>query len=129
VKDQQAKDKLLKQFQEAEIMSKPIGFYTWNATLAACFRFMRFFQQELDEEEIAVPRALAQTLAKDKAMLADYQKVIAFYSKLTNPMICLSLVDLTGPETEALAELARKKGVSHATVAVFPPSRSRETIL
>src|SRR5207302_3224022 len=30
---------------------------------------------------------------------------------------------------QSLGELARKKGVHHATVAVFPPSRSRETIL
>ncbi|HEV3119007.1 MAG TPA: hypothetical protein VGY58_18280 [Gemmataceae bacterium] len=65
VRDRPAKDKLLKEFQEAEIMSKPIGFYTWNPTLSACFRFMRFFQQEFGDDELAAPRALAQTLAKD----------------------------------------------------------------
>jgi hypothetical protein len=129
VSDQQAKDRLLKEFQEAEVLSKPIGFYTWNETLAACFRFMRFFQQEFGAGEVEVPLALARVLAQNKGLLAEYQKAVAFYEKLTNPNICLSLADLTAPNPPSLPRLAQDKKVAHATVAVFPPSRSRETLL
>jgi hypothetical protein len=129
VSDQQAKDRLLKEFRDAEVMSKPIGFYTWNDTLTACFRFMRFFQQEFAADEVEVALALARVLAQDKGLLAEYQKAVAFYAKLTNPYICLSLADLSAPNPPPLPRLAQEKNVSHATVAVFPPSRSRETLL
>src|SRR5262249_41584981 len=40
-----AKAAYLRTFEADETTSKPIGFYTWNKTLGACFRFLRFFQK------------------------------------------------------------------------------------
>jgi hypothetical protein len=119
--DVQAKNDYLSAFRNDEVASKPIGFYTWNRELADCFRFLRFFQREFTTD-LTVPRALVAALEKDAALRADYEKVIAFYAKLTNPYVCRSLLDIdAAPEQVPLA--------THDAVALLPPSTSRETVL
>jgi hypothetical protein len=132
VDDLLAKDRYLGAFQENEARSKLIGFYTWNDTLAACFRFMHFFQQEFSAIDLTVPNAIARALASEPALLGDYRKLLDFYSKLTNPYICLSVTDLIGlesPRPDQIVALSRSKGVTHASIAFFPPSSSREVVL
>src|SRR5262249_41079784 len=109
-----------------------IGFYTWDETLSACFRFLRFFQREFDAHDLAVPAALARVLARDPALLADYRKAVGLYARLTDPFLCLSVADLVNVDPLGPEELARRcheRKVWHQTVALFPPSTSRETVL
>jgi len=130
--DRAEKDRLLREFQSNEVASKPIGFYTWNDSLGTCFRFLRFFQREFDPEHLAVPLSITRLLAQDKTILADYQKTLGFYARLTNPYICLSTADLIGmpaPDADRFSKLCKQKKVSHATVALFPPSTSKEVVL
>ena len=129
------KDRLLARFQASEAESKPVGFYTWNEQLGALFRFMRFFQRpfgESDAKELEIPRALVAVLSQDKALLADYEQVLSFYAKLSNPAHCLSLADIRSASTldmPAVKRLAQEKRVAQAAVAVFPPSTSKEAVL
>jgi hypothetical protein len=130
--DRAAKERYLQDFNRNEVQSKPIGFYTWNHTLKACFRFLRFFQDPFDERHLAVPAAISQVLNQDAALLADYRKALAFYARLTNPYSCLSAADLVGiaPLTpERFTALCQERKVRHQAVALFPPSTSRETVL
>jgi hypothetical protein len=132
VTDMAKKDALVRQFLANEVASKPIGFYTWNETLAACFRFLRFFQRQFTAGELAVPVAIAQALAQNEALLADYRKAMQFYAKLTNPYNCLSVADLVSlkpADAQSFAALCKEKQVAHPAVALFPPSTSRETVL
>jgi hypothetical protein len=132
VTDRAKKDAFLSQFQANEVASKPIGFYTWNETLAACFRFLRFFQRQFTAGELAVPLAIAQALAQNEALLADYRKAMQFYAKLTNPYTCLSVADLVSlkpSDAQSFAALCKAKQVARPAVALFPPSTSRETVL
>src|SRR5262249_45033935 len=94
VADPAAKDRWLAGFQANPVASKPIGFYTWNETLATCFRFLRFFQHEFGPGELAVPQALARTFAEDPGLLADYRKAMDFFARLTNPYTCLSVAEV-----------------------------------
>ncbi len=130
--DKAAKDRYLGAFRENEVASKPIGFYTWDETLSACFRFLRFFQQQFGPDDLTVPAALAGVLSGDPALLADYRKALDFYAHLTDPYICLSVADLPAGNPiaqEAFRRRCAEKKVSHETVALFPPSTSRETVL
>jgi hypothetical protein len=130
--DPKGKDQLLANFRADENRSKPIGFYTWNKKLESRFRFLRFFQKEFPGNDLATPEAIAQALAKDPVLLADYRKAIGFYARLTNPSACLSVADLPAEKPlDALAfeRLCREKKVIHQSVALFPPSRSREGML
>jgi hypothetical protein len=129
VTDRPKKDKLLAGFKADEVASKPIGFYTWNEDLSACFRFLRFFQQPFPANDLAVPFALAGALAEDKALLADYQKALTFYARLTNPARSLSVADLVGKTPEQAGALAREKHNERGGVALFPESTSKETVL
>ncbi len=121
-----------RQFLADEVASTPVGFYTWNRTLSDCFRFLRFFQHEFPLDKLEIPRVLAEVLARDDALLAEYGKALAFYAKLTNPAICFSVAGLVGmPATAAgdFEKLAAGRQIAHRTVALFPPSTSRETVL
>jgi hypothetical protein len=132
VADRGAKERLLANFKNDEVASKPIGFYTWNEPLGSCFRFLRFFQVKYEKDNLTVPLALAKALADDPALLADYRKAMDFYSKLTNPYSCLSMADLVGTEpldAARFAQLCKEKKVHKEAVALFPPSTSRETVL
>ena len=87
--DRLAKDRYLRSFSKDEIRSKPIGFYTWNDDLKACFRFLRFFQKEFKPDDIpnemAIPQTLGKVIAADPTLLADYHKAVGFYAPLDEP--------------------------------------------
>jgi hypothetical protein len=132
VTDQSTKNVLLAQFNGNEVQSKPIGFYTWNETLGQCFRFLRFFQRQLEETGLSLIRALADAVSKDKAVLADYQKAMAFYARLTNPYSCLTCAEVMGQPTldwPTIKGLCKQKKTAHLAVALFPPSVSKEVVL
>ena len=113
-----AKDTLLQQFVSNEVQSKPIGFYNWNSTLRECFRFLRFFQQPIRDR--ATAQAITDALSRKQALLSDYRKALAFYSRLTNPPADASVLDL----------IERKEPLPpDATIVLFPASTSRETEL
>jgi hypothetical protein len=112
------KARLLAQFRGDEVRSKPIGFYTWNATLGDCFRFLRFFQRPFGEDERQVPQALAGALQSDKALLDDYRKALDFYAKLTNPY-----------HHKTVADLVSGGEPVRGPVALFPASTSKEAVL
>lgn len=116
VVDKAWKDRWLAEFSRDVPKSKPIGFYTWNETLATTFRFLRFFQNEFAEDDLVVPKALAGHLAKDDGLRADYRKAVGFYAKLTNPPRCRSVLDLIEPAGKRVSKY----------VALFPSSTSRE---
>jgi hypothetical protein len=71
---------------------------------------------------------VAAALADAPDLLARYRALNAFYGRLTNPLACLSADALIGA-TDDLDALARRHGVRRATVAILPPSGSRETEL
>ena len=129
VSDTARRDEMLRVFESNKLRSKPLGFYDWSAELQECYRFLKFMQQPFDIEEDKWPaemQALAQVLESDETLRADYQQAIEFYSRLTNPPVALSLLDVQG-ETGAAA--AAKRQVSQQmrpAVAVFPASTNRE---
>jgi hypothetical protein len=126
--DQAEKAKWLADFAQNKAASKPIGFYTWTPELQQTWRFYRFLQHEFDATHLAIPRDVAAALKDHAALLKQYRAINAFYGRLTNPLNCLpvdALIDAT-PDVDALA---KQRGASHAAVALFPPSTSRETEL
>jgi hypothetical protein len=135
IADQPARESLLADFRAEEAASKPIGFYTWNDELEKLFRFMRFFQHEFKpghKRDLEIVQALVAALTDDKQLAADYQQAVDFYSRLTNPGLCLSLADLSSTaqiNAATLTQLAQKLHRSHETIAVFPPSTSKEVVL
>ena len=113
-----AKQQMLQAFEALEVRSKPIGFYTWNETLSACFRFLRFFQQNFNDNDAAIPLAIARAFHDDSSSLfADYQKALGFYARLTNPYHTRPIADIVGKDSFT------------GTVALFPGSTSKETVL
>lgn len=126
--------KFIDAFERDETASKPIGFYTWNEELKTLFRFFRFFQQRIEDREIA--DAVAAALVKDEALRNDYEKLLAFYSGLTNPFIDLSCMDLIeGGKVSGkpLDKIAAAKGLPKRPigpgVCILPYSGSTETVL
>jgi hypothetical protein len=126
--DQQEKAKWLVEFEQNKAASKPIGFYTWTPELQRTWRFYRFLQHEFDADHLAIPRDVAGVLKARADLLKQYRAINAFYGRLTNPLICLPVDALIGA-TQDVAALAKQRGASHETAAVFPPSTSRETEL
>lgn len=120
VVDKSRKAQWLADFNANTPASKPSGFYTWSDSLKATFRFMRFFQQEFGAGDLEVPSAIAALLKKDDALRSDYQKVLDFYARLTNPLGCRSVLDLIAPPA---------KKPRRDEVALFPSSDSREVLL
>ena len=108
--------KLADQFRKVETKSKPIGFYTWDATLEDCFRVLRFFSQPITEPAIVAD--LARALRADADLLRRYEQASGFYGRLTNPLATRSLVDFATDPT-----LTLDRGIE---VTLFPPSTSRE---
>lgn len=129
VTDETEKERWLAKFHADGVASKPIGFYTWNESLRRCFLFLRFFQYPFDDDKLDVPRAIADALAEDEQLRSDVAAVGQFYAGLTNPLQCLMVTDLIGVESvdaDSLASLSKRLGRPHATVALFPPSSSKE---
>jgi hypothetical protein len=122
------RDAFLAAFKSDPSIAKPISFYTWTPSLEQVWRFFRFFQREFMPNKSAVPGAMARVLARNLELLKEYRTLTSFYARLTNPAICLPLSALL-EGSEDWEALARDRGASHATVAVFPPSTSRETEL
>ncbi len=126
VADVSIKDRWRQEFDANQSASKPVGFYTWNDELKQCFRFLRFFQQELPlrpeprrPHAEGVMLAIAEALDGDAALKADYEAANAFYAKLTNPPRKTTVLLSAGPEALQTA----------ITAAFFPSSTSRETEL
>jgi len=132
VTDAAAKQRLLSEFRSNEVASKPIGFYTWSEQLSTLFRFLRFFQREFGEQDakdLLIPQALASILAQDKGLLAEYEQALAFYARLTNPRVCLSLADVQGAKPldgKALQRLASEKHVGRSPLPSFHRARRRK---
>ncbi len=120
--DTEAKAKWLKDFHADEVASKPIGFYTWDKDLETCFRFLRFFQHEFTADALAVPRALQEAVRSDPVLEEDYRRALSFYAKLSNPALGHSILNF--PDT-----MDQARPGEHATIAFFPSSTSRETVL
>jgi len=122
------RDKLIAAFKNNQALSKPISFYNWTPELQHTWRFFRFLQQQFEESEFAVPQAIAGVLKDDRELLQQYRAVNAFYGKLTNPMTCLP-VDALIDTNKSLEAMAKDLGAPKVTIAIFPPSTSRETEL
>jgi hypothetical protein len=133
--DKPAKEQWRQRFEGDLAQSKPIGFYTWNDDLKACFRFLRFLQQEIllgpDRETpdgSAVMVAIAQVLQDDLRLRDDYAAAVAFYSRLSNPP--RKGVHLLSEGPGPLQSLAGQRSAGPPAIAVFlPSSTSRENEL
>ena len=112
---------------ERSASSKPISFYAWTENLGRVWRFFKFLQEEFDAASPEI-RDIARVLEADAELRERYRRVNAFYGRLTNPLICLP-VDALVEETAPFADIMRKHGARRPTVAVLPPSTSRETEL
>ncbi len=123
----------IRKFEANPALSKPIGFYTWNDSLKRCWKFMRFFQEPLDEKSPVVGD-LVKAIQTDRALAAESQQSARFFGKLTNPLSRLTITDLIGVDRTSRAELSAlrgRRGVkedSHGA-SLFPASTSRETEL
>jgi hypothetical protein len=126
--EETAKQTLLQAFAADETCSKPIGFYDWTPELSQVWRFYRFLQTEYGERNLAPCRAVAAALASDPELLARYRAVNGFYGRLTNPLACFP-ADAIIDGTADLGALVKRYGVRRTTVAILPPSSSRETEL
>ncbi|MEK7270738.1 MAG: hypothetical protein AAB215_07360 [Planctomycetota bacterium] len=126
--EEETKRRLLREFESDVELSKPIAFYDWTPELRRLWRFHRFLQEEFDAKRLAIPRDLAKVLEKDAKLRNEYRQILAFFSRFTNPGVCLSVDDLAGAGPSFLA-IKESKKVSHPTVAFLPPLTSRETEL
>lgn len=120
VEDRAKRDAWVSGFEADTARSKPIAFYTWSKPLSDCFRFLRFFQAPFGESDRPAAAAIAEVLKADAALLADYDKALAFYAKLSNPTVDASLADLA----RGRVALDTEKDLS-----LFPASTSREAEL
>ena len=123
------KDRLLADFESKPLRSKPLGFYNWSPELQQCYRFLKFFQHEFTiggDQLPAVPRELAEVVSSNAELRADYEQAVSFFSRLTNPPVTLSLLDVAGPVNPgALAQQQLARSM-HPSVSVFPASTSKE---
>jgi hypothetical protein len=108
-------------FRGDALRSKPIGFYTWSAPLAAIFQQDRMLQTEL--KGAAGIAAVARAMHDDPSARAAYERYLALVAGLTNP--------LTGPDLRgALANLDAGRAVfPEQGISFFPASRAHETDL
>ncbi len=111
------------EFNQDELRSKPIGFYTWNDQLGAIFRQDRMLQNELKGKSGIA--AIVKALHGNKNDRAVYEGYLQLVSGLTNPR---------PPEYQDLRK--QLAAFDHGNTAVpdwalyfFPPSRSHETEL
>ncbi len=126
--EKQENDRWLVVFERNQAASKPISFYTWTPELKQVWRFFRFLQHEFTEDDLAIPRDVAAVLKQNDDLREQHRAINAFYGRLTNPSICLPVNALIDAK-QALPQLAKEHGARRATVAIFPPSTSRETEL
>lgn len=110
--------------------AEPVGFYAWNENLRRVFQFLRYLQQTFPVRE-GIPNVLANALRRNAQAREQYSRMLEFYSRLTNPLIGLSLLDLTEPDYEesSLPEIAEVKGIRRPVVSFLPSSDSKEVAL
>lgn len=113
----------IEDFQQDELRSKPIGFYTWSAQLERIFQQDRMLQTKIETPSDAVE--LAETLRANPESLATYVSYLNLVSRITNPMVCVNLSNLEVPKDRETAV----RNLRGQEVAFFPPSRSYETDL
>lgn len=129
-------------FRTDTLFARPIGFYTWNATLEGVFTSDRFLQS--GDDVFALPFgaavAIAVVLEADAGLTDGYQRVLALNSHLTNPPASYPLTRLF-PYIEGLSSLeslpsleARVRSENPPLawcggpyVTVFPASRSKDS--
>jgi len=141
-------------FLDDELLSRPVGFYAEDETLAQVFRQDRYHQQWAG----GPPRSLyargpsfgallvlAHYLGSDPARHAQYLAVERIYEGLTNPYAAYSVADLL-PQAATLAGLDdpdaawaefqethppiyELAGAPYSPVALIPSSASQETRL
>jgi hypothetical protein len=114
-------ERLVKEFRDNPLVSKPLGFYTWSKPLASIFQQDRMLQSELTDA--AGIEALVRSLHGSTEMRSTYETYLELISRLTNPP---SKPDLRG----AVASLDEGQYTAPAKgVRFFPPSTSRESEL
>ncbi len=115
----------IKQFEQNELSSKPIGFYTWNAELEWIWRFSKFLQTKFTDTKI--PNQIVKVLRSDQKLSDAYQQLCRHANQMTNPAVCLNLSQLN--LEESLGDRAAHYGVDEVAVAVFPASKGKESTL
>jgi hypothetical protein len=120
-------DELVTRFMADAKQSTPVGFYTWNEHLKRTFQFLRYLQQPF-HERAGTPDVLARALRKYPQAREQYERMLAFYTKLTNPFKGLSLLSLDEADTP-LTQVAKAHGARDAVVSFLPYSDSEETAL
>lgn len=139
-------------FEDEELYSKPIGFYTWSPTLGEIFiqdRYLQNYQVEYTPpedpysiEQVGKAAAMTIVLEADVELMDDYQGYLALYAGLTNPFMNFpvtiladyvdgvgSLDDLASVRTAFLADHPPPDLLSQCQphFALFPSSTSKET--
>lgn len=104
----------LAKFEQADVASKPVGFYTWSPELGAVFRQDRMLQTMLEDPRSAPALALA---LQGDSVRAAYGATLSLAERLTNPLTWGDLRPLLAGE--AVRE----------TVSFFPPSATPESRL
>jgi hypothetical protein len=72
------------EFLATPARAKPIGFYTWSEDLSRIWKQDRLLQVALPTGESSC--ALAAAIASDPARRQAYEKLVALYGKMTNPV-------------------------------------------
>lgn len=150
----------LKAFLADPILSKPIGFFTWTEPLRAIFVRDRWLQGWFGDDKRAwlvkdgaVHPDADQNLAAGAYFNTnltgetrqDYDNVLTFYRRMTNPFSGYSGLDLESllPEGKTMADAMREASVRQAMIAkaqsakspflkywaILPPSTSPESEL
>ncbi len=76
--------KWLDAFESDATAAKPFGFYTWNPELVRNFRFVRFFQQALPQDDPRLIADLVKALGADALLLDNYRAANLLLARLTN---------------------------------------------
>ncbi|MBK9974125.1 MAG: hypothetical protein IPP14_05055 [Planctomycetes bacterium] len=116
----------LRRFELDFAQSGVTGFYEWSAELGNTFRFLRFLQQNLGRRD-ALSESLLRALRKNPSCVEMYQRMLAFYSRLTNPLVGLNLLDLAD-NTDTVDALAQRRGTL-ARLHFLPFSSNKEARL
>jgi hypothetical protein len=105
-------------FLANELLSKPVGFYTWSRQLMNIFQQDRMLQGEIDTAGI---KAVASALRADTSARATYEGHLRFVSRLTNPF--------TKPDLRGVLEACDRgdADVTEEDIRFFPPSTAHET--
>jgi hypothetical protein len=113
-------DEFVTRFMADRTQSTPVGFYTWDEGLKRTFQFLRYLQQPFTARD-GPPDAIARAIRKNSQALEQYERMLEFYAKLTNPFAGLSLLPLSDSayDGQSLAQIAGSAGVE--PVASFLP--------